>query len=334
MVEEKVGRQYADNMTPAQASRLRSERIEGKRLSRKQLIEDKKNKVWTVNLLWDEYKNSNSSVKGLIQDESRFKNFISPNFGSKQPSEISSIEIERFRTHLLKSKKPATVRNILELLRRIIKYGERNQLCETFDRIIQMPKVDNIRTEDLNPEQLDSLLTVIESDQNIQVANFMKMVLFTGMRRSELFRLKWEEINFKSGFINIRNPKGGSDQRIPMNDAARHLLLNHPRTDSEYVFPGRNGKQRVDITKQVNRIKKQAKLPDDFRPLHGLRHVYASMLASSGQVDMYTLQKLLTHKSPQMTQRYAHLRDETLKRAADLAGDLINSALKTGEKDL
>jgi len=41
----------------------------------------------------------------------------------------------------------------------------------------------------------------------------------------------------------------------------------------------------------------------------GLRHVYASMLASSGQVDMYTLQKLLTHKSPAMTQRYAHLRD-------------------------
>ena len=57
--------------------------------------------------------------------------------------------------------------------------------------------------------------------------------------------------------------------------------------------------------------------------LHGLRHTYASILASSGQVDMYTLQKLLTHKSPQMTQRYAHLRDETLKRASDLIVDLI-----------
>lgn len=64
-------------------------------------------------------------------------------------------------------------------------------------------------------------------------------------------------------------------------------------------------------------------MPDDFRPLHGLRHVYASMLASSGQVDMYTLQKLLTHKSPLMTQRYAHLRDESLKRASNLAGSII-----------
>ncbi len=70
-------------------------------------------------------------------------------------------------------------------------------------------------------------------------------------------------------------------------------------------------------------------LPKDFRPLHGLRHVFASMLASSGQVDMYTLQKLLTHKSPLMTQRYAHLRDDTLKRASNLAGDLINQAVNS-----
>ncbi len=80
---------------------------------------------------------------------------------------------------------------------------------------------------------------------------------------------------------------------------------------------------RTDIKKAVNRIKERAGLPRDFRALHGLRHVYASMLASSGKVDMYTLQKLLTHKSPAMTQRYAHLRDESLKSASDLAGDLM-----------
>ena len=57
------------------------------------------------------------------------------------------------------------------------------------------------------------------------------------------------------------------------------------------------------------------------------------MLASSGEVDMYTLQKLLTHKSPMMTQRYAHLRDETLKRASDLAGDLINQAATAGKQE-
>ena len=52
------------------------------------------------------------------------------------------------------------------------------------------------------------------------------------------------------------------------------------------------------------------------------------MLASSGQVDMYTLQKLLTHKSPAMTQRYAHLRDETLKNASNVANDIIVQSTK------
>lgn len=106
---------------------------------------------------------------------------------------------------------------------------------------------------------------------------------------------------------------------------AKQLLLNRPQfEDSPYVFPGRQGKELIDINHSLAEIKKTAGFPKDFRALHGLRHVFASMLASSGQVDMYTLQKLLTHKSPVMTQRYAHLRDESLKRASALAGELVN----------
>jgi integrase len=104
-------------------------------------------------------------------------------------------------------------------------------------------------------------------------------------------------------------------------------LKNHPRTGSEYVFPGKDGKQRKDIHHQVNRIRDNAGLSKNFRPLHGLRHVYASMLASSGKVDLYTLQRLLTHKSPQMTMRYAHLRDSALKDASQVAGDIVSSVV-------
>ena len=45
--------------------------------------------------------------------------------------------------------------------------------------------------------------------------------------------------------------------------------------------------------------------------------------------DLYTVQHLLTHKDPRMTQRYAHLRNETLRKASNLAGDIISGALKT-----
>ncbi len=154
----------------------------------------------------------------------------------------------------------------------------------------------------------------------------MLMALYTGMRRGEMFKLRWNDVKFDQSFIHLRDPKPGPDQKIPLNDPARELLKNHPKI-SEFVFPGRGGRQRVEITRGVNVIKEAAGLPKDFRPLHGLRHVYASMLASSGEVDMYTLQKLLTHKSPLMTQRgYAHLRDDALKRASKLAGRLIEEA--------
>jgi len=233
------------------------------------------------------------------------------------------LDVDRLRINLLKKRKPQTVKHILALLKRIINFGVNKNLCQNIGFKIELPKVNNLKTEDLNPEQLARLLEVIEKDTNIQAANLMKMALFTGMRRGELFKLQWDDIDFERGFINIRDPKGGPDQKIPLNEPTRNLLNTHPRSDSPFIFPGRNGKKRSDIKRQVNRIKQNAGLPKDFRPLHGLRHVYASMLASSGELDMYTLQKLLTHKQPLMTQRYAHLRDEALQRAAKVAGDII-----------
>ena len=154
----------------------------------------------------------------------------------------------------------------------------------------------------------------------------MKLAMYTGMRRGELFKLQWKDVDFDRGFIRIRDPKGGPDQIIPLNNAARDLLNSHPKEDSPYVFPGQGGGQRVTIDMAVNRIKKRAKLPKDFRPLHGLRHFFASTAASSGEVDMYHLQRLLTHKSPVMTQRYAHLRDEALRRASGATVSKIDQA--------
>ena len=213
--------------------------------------------------------------------------------------------------------------------------GVRKGLCPPLDPsrlTFEFPKLNNEKTEDLGPEQLQSLLAAIEEEPNRQVADLMLLALFTGMRRGELFRLKWEHVDYERGFILLVDTKGGVDQKIPLNPAARTLLEQHEVTDSPYVFPGRDGGQRVDIKKQVARIRDRAGLPKNFRPLHGLRHVYASILASSGQVDMYTLQKLMTHKSAAMTQRYAHLRDDALKRAGNVAGDIFNNLGKDKEK--
>jgi len=327
MIEEKAGRQYQDGITPARAARLRAERMEGKDLPNKVKRElERKRKEeeqgkWTINRLWQEYKRQRTP-RGIVTDENRFKNYIAPMFGEKEPKELIQLDIDRLRLRLLKKRSPQTVKHVLALLKRIVNFGAKKGLCKPLPFQIEMPHVSNKKTEDLTPEQLRRLLQAIEEDPHPQAGKIMLMALYTGMRRGELFRLKWQDIDFDRGFIHIRSPKAGVDQTIPLNDAARHVLESIYRTDSPYVFPGRNGGQLKKLV-AVNKIRDKAGLPKDFRPLHGLRHVYASMLASSGKVDMYTLQKLLTHKSPQMTQRYAHLRDEALKRASNVAAEII-----------
>jgi integrase len=338
LVDEKAGRQYQDDMTPARAAQVRANRIQGKELSNKEQRESEKAAKeaeanrWTISRLWEEYKTNHPRLKGIVTDQNRFENHIKPKFSDKEPMDLIPLDVDRLRIKLLKTKAPGTVKNVLELLRRIINFGVRKKLSAGINFTIEMPRTENLKTEDLNPEQLSRLLKAIDKDTNIQAANMMRMALFTGMRRGEMFKLKWRDIDFERGFIALRDPKGGPDQKIPLNDAARDLLESHPRTRSPFVFPSRYGKQRTDIKHQVNRIKENAGLPADFRALHGLRHVYASMLASSGEVGMYTLQKLLTHKDPKMTQRYAHLRNEALKRASNLAGDLIEQAIN-GQKE-
>ena len=82
----------------------------------------------------------------------------------------------------------------------------------------------------MTDKQLTSLLKAIEEDTHPQAGSMLKLALFTGMRKSEIFRLQWKHLNFDTGFIKIVDPKGGKDQVIPMNDLARELLENHPKT--------------------------------------------------------------------------------------------------------
>jgi len=238
------------------------------------------------------------------------------------------LDVDRHRINLLKKLSPQSVKHVLALLRRIINFGAVKHLSENVNFRIKLPRVNNKKTEDLTQEQLKSLLLAINNSDDIQASDMMKLALYTGMRRGEMFKLKWEDVDFQRGFIKLRDPKGGEDQKIPLNDHAMDLLKKHPKSTAEHVFVMNNGQQfKTDLRRRLNRIRDAAGIPKNFRALHGLRHIYASMLASSGQVDMYTLQKLLTHKSPIMTQRYAHLRDETLRRASNLAESLIQDAL-------
>ncbi len=98
------------------------------------------------------------------------------------------------------------------------------------------------------------------------------------------------------------------------------------RSDSNFVFPGKNGRQRTDFKGPWERIRKPAGLPEGFR-FHGLRHHYASTLVSNG-IDLTVVKELMTHKEMTTTQRYAHLRPDAVKRAAEKAGELLKPKRK------
>jgi len=346
MIEEKAGKQFQDDMTPSRASGIRADRIKGKeqsniaqREAEKAAKEAEKGKL-TINRIWEKYSEEKSvkskekrTTRSLSTDKSFYEKHLETPFGSKEPHELKQWDVDRLRINLMKKLSPQTVKHILALLRRLINFGIQKQLCDNIKFKIQLPEVNNEKTEDLTSDQLAALLKAIDESEDLQVGNMMKLALYTGMRRSEMFRLQKSDINFDKGYITLKDPKGKKDQTIPLNSLSRELLENHPTTRSKLVFPGERGKQRVDVGKAVNKIKEKAGLPKDFRPLHGLRHVFASMLASSGKVDMYVLQKLLTHKSPQTTQRYAHLRDESLKSASNLTGGLIDQELAKAKEN-
>jgi integrase len=324
LCEEKVGRQFKDDMTPARAARIRAERIEGKRQSRKEIREAAVVVKWTVDRLWHEYVHDKPATKGWTVDRYRYEKYLKASLGNKEPQAIVQMDVHRLRINLSKTLAPQTVKHLLRLLSRIINFGVKKGLCPGLRFKIEMPQVSNITTEDLNGEQLSKLMEAIKQEYDIQAKNFLLMAIYTGMRRGELFKLQWQDIDFDRGFIHIRGPKGGTDAKIPLSLSASEVLTNHPITDSLFVFPGRGGRQRTRYPKRIDAIREKIELPKDFRPLHGLRHFFASQLASSGEVDMYVLQRLMTHKSAAMTQRYAHLRDDALRKASNLAGSIID----------
>jgi len=334
LVEEKAGRAIQNRMTAAKASTLRGKKIEGSRPTNEEKRRAEKAKKeaekgrWIIGRLWEEYKKNRNENKSLKTDVGRYNLYLKDSLGGRELKDLVPLDIDRIRRKLLKTKSPQTVKHVLGILKRINNFAVNKGLAPGMGFAVEVPRVDNIKTEDLTSDQITALLEAINNSNHTLAGAMMKSALFTGMRRGEMFKLQWKDIDFDRGFILIRQPKGGVSAKIPLNASARQLFESLPNT-SEYVFPGRKGRQRVDINKAVNEIKRTAGLPEDFRPLHGLRHVYASMLASSGEVDLYVLQRLLTHKSPQMTQRYAHLRDSALRRASNLAGDLISKHITT-----
>ena len=337
-VEEKAGRSN-QGWNAEKAYQLRTERLSetsaaGNEMHSKSDLHSQQD--WTFSKIFSEYLRLRNKLKGRANDIYRFKNYLEKEFANITPSCVTQDDIRRFKHNLQNRElKPATIRHVLELLRRLANFAAKNNLCSGLSFKIQMPKVENYKTEELTNAQLQKLMQVLEEESDIQVSNLVRLALYTGMRRGELFNLNWGDIDFYNKNITVKSDKKGDQPTIPLNEMAEKVLVEHAHTEngSKFVFPGRGGKKRTECKRPLLRIRKKAGLPDDFRILQGLRHVYASMLVSSGKVDLETLQSLLTQKSPLMTQRYAHLLDESRTNSKNIIADGESNLLDATEEE-
>lgn len=297
--------------------------------------EKKQRNVWTFNALLEDYITNYKIQKGKPLKSAnitrgRFVKYLQPFIGDLTPGQLT-------QDHLITIKKnvqqlelaPQTLKHILGLVKCLASWGRRYRQTEELSCVIEMPVVYNQKDDCLTIEQLGRVIETLDQMNDQNIADLIRLAMFTGMRRGELLKLQWNDVDFENNLIHIRNPKGGKDQVISINELAKAVLKKHERLSPEYVFPNPDtGKPYTDIRRHLNRYKRLAGLPADFRPLHGLRHTFASHLASSGKVDIYTLQKLLTHKSTAVTQRYAHLIDEAQRRASNVLVDIFNQLPK------
>jgi integrase len=162
-------------------------------------------------------------------------------------------------------------------------------------------------------------------------AAIIRLLAFTGARKSEILGLRWEEIDLQRSAIVLASSRSKTGaKRIPLPAQAIDILTALPR-EMAYVFPPLklcSADHTVGLQKAWDKDRARSGL-SGVR-LHDLRHSFASIAVAAGE-SLYVVQRALGHKNITTTQRYAHLRDDPLLELVGRVAGVIDKA--GGEKD-
>lgn len=179
---------------------------------------------------------------------------------------------------------------------------------------VQRPKPRPAREKYLDDPQRTRLLAACRDSRSPHLHPIVLLLVTTGARFSEIAGLRWKQINFGKGTITLgaQDTKGRRGRTLPLLPEAAELLkaIKAERVViSEQVFP-----QAQDPTKHLTTLKRAWRGVcrevglRDFT-LHDLRHDFASRLVMNG-ASLSALAELLGHRSLDMVQRYAHLKQD------------------------
>ena len=263
-------------------------------------------------------------------DVSLLQNHLLPALGHLHMDIIARRDVQRLITSRLDlGKAPGTCDRMLILARHIFNCAIKWKIAGVKSnpaKEVELLNVDNKRERYLNEDEVRRLHAAVQASENPMLKYIVPMLLMTGARKREVLDARWEDFDYETRQWKIPFTKGGKPRYVPMSDGVLGILEAVPRVEgSAHVFPNPDTKKPfVTIHYTWDNARKRAGL-QDVR-LHDLRHSFASILINSGR-SLYEVQHLLGHTQVKTTERYAHLQQDTLMRAANVVPNLLGSLL-------
>jgi len=265
-----------------------------------------------------EYSTNNKKPSSTQRDEYSIKH-LEKFFDGKRLSDISPFLIEKYKaTRKAQDANIVTINHELACLRHMftmaLKWGkaEKNP-----GREVKLFKETQNKTRILSADEENRLLSYVRA--SIKAKHLEAIIitaLNTGMRKGEILNLKWENVDFKNGYITVIETKNNENRNIPMNRQLTAILKNvkDKKQPGEYVFSIK-GKPFGKVDRAWWKALKESGI-ENFR-FHDMRHTFGSRLGMAG-VDIKTIQELMGHKDITMTMRYSHPTPEHKKRAVEI----------------
>ncbi len=205
-----------------------------------------------------------------------------------------------------KQRSSNTVLRQKAVLSSIFKYAiKRGYLKENPVEVVAIDAEPNEIERFLDDKEREKLLAECKVSTWNKLYLLVIMAITTGMRKSEIMNLRWNEIDFEKGLAKLATTKNGSRRINPIPALALDELKKHRETGNNLIFGAPNyPDQPFHFRVQWDKALKRANIKN-FR-FHDLRHTAASYLVMNG-ASLHETAEILGHKSTQTTKRYAHL---------------------------
>jgi len=240
------------------------------------------------------------------------------------PYHIEQLKAELKKTGLIKDPKKAkgvskaTVNRYLQILRNLFFKAQEWQVYSKPNPLKKVRFYKEISPrEALSPAQLKKVVETVKQISKEPYSPLQKvfydlviLAINTGMRKSEILKLKWRDVNGDEALVR---GKGDKARAVPLNSQAKEVIAKQPEK-SEYVFDIPNRTQQDLLRRTVNQVKKRTGIDFHF---HLLRHYFTTSLVEKG-VDFITISEILGHSKMTTSLIYSHTDKEKKKRAVEL----------------